>query len=173
MLGESNPNAFTLSLRAMRSTVADKARAALRKAALGYPETREDFPWGSDGYRPPTKEFIDGIEYDGRKIGEGITTKKGLEQPIYYWDPVIAPSGIIFYDGDMYPEWKGNIFIASLLDMKLVRLELQNDKVVGEEWLLRDRHQRVRDVKQAPDGSLYVLTEAGDGALLRISRPRR
>jgi len=73
----------------------------------------------------------------------------------------------------MFPEWKGNIFIASLLDMKLVRLELLDDKVVGEEWLLRDRHQRVRDVKQASDGSLYVLTEAGDGALLRISRTRR
>ena len=114
-----------------------------------------------------------GIEYDGRKIGEGITTKKGLEQPIYYWDPVIAPSGIVFYDGAMFPEWRGNLFIASLLDMKLVRLELQNDKVVGEEWLLRDRHQRVRDVKQASDGSLYVLTEAGDGALLRISRPSK
>ncbi|MFL6551722.1 MAG: PQQ-dependent sugar dehydrogenase, partial [Povalibacter sp.] len=114
-----------------------------------------------------------GIEYDGRKIGEAITTKEGLEQPIYYWDPVIAPSGIVFYDGDMFPEWKGNLFIASLLDMKLVRLELQNDKVVGEEWLLRDRHQRVRDVKQAPDASLYVLTEASDGALLRISRPNK
>jgi aldose sugar dehydrogenase len=114
-----------------------------------------------------------GIEYSGRKIGDGITARAGLEQPVYYWDPVIAPSGITFYDGDMFPEWKGNLFIASLLDMKLVRLELANDKVVGEEWLLRGRKQRIRDVKQAPDGSLYVLTEAGDGALLRISRPSK
>ncbi len=111
-----------------------------------------------------------GIEYDGRKIGEGITAKTGLEQPVYYWDPVIAPSGMTFYDGDMFPEWKGNLFIAGLVDMKLVRLEFAGDKVIGEEWLLRDRRQRIRDVKQASDGSLYVLTEAGDGAILRLSR---
>ena len=70
-------------------------------------------------------------------------------------------------------EWKGNLFIASLLDMKLVRLELANDKVVGEEWLLRGRYQRVRDVKQAPDGSLYVLTEHEDGVLLQLKRENR
>ncbi|HEY5807287.1 MAG TPA: PQQ-dependent sugar dehydrogenase, partial [Povalibacter sp.] len=111
-----------------------------------------------------------GIEYHGPKIGAGITAKEGLEQPVYYWDPVIAPSGMTFYDGDLLPEWKGNLFIASLLDMKLVRLQLTNDKVTGEEWLLQDRKQRVRDVKQGPDGALYVLTEAGDGALLRVGR---
>ena len=113
-----------------------------------------------------------GIEYDGRKIGEGATAKAGLTQPVYYWDPVIAPSGMTFYDGDMFPEWKGNLFIASLLDMKLVRLEFADDKVVGEEWLLRGRNQRVRDVKQAPDGSLYVLTEHGNGVLLQLKREK-
>ena len=114
-----------------------------------------------------------GIEYSGPKIGEGLTAKDGLEQPVYYWDPVIAPSGMTFYDGDLFPEWNGNLFVASLLDMKLVRLQLENDKVIGEEWLLQDRKQRVRDVKQGPDGALYVLTEAGDGALLRIGRRTR
>ena len=106
-------------------------------------------------------------------VGEGLTAKDGLEQPVYYWDPVIAPSGMTFYDGDLFPEWNGNLFVASLLDMKLVRLQLENDKVIGEEWLLQDRKQRVRDVKQGPDGALYVLTEAGDGALLRIGRRTR
>lgn len=110
-----------------------------------------------------------GIEYAGPKIGDGITQKEGMEQPVYYWDPVIAPSGMIVYDGTMFPEWQGNIFVGGMASMKLVRLQLENGKVVGEEWLLRDRG-RIRDVRQATDGSIYVLTEAADGAILRIGR---
>ena len=111
-----------------------------------------------------------GIEYSGPKIGEGITAKEGLEQPVYYWDPVIAPSGMIVYDGSMFPEWQGNIFVGALGGMKLVRLQLQDGKVAGEEWLLQDRGRRIRDVKQGPDGAIYVVTEAADGELLKISR---
>lgn len=111
-----------------------------------------------------------GIEYSGPKIGEGLTAKEGLEQPVYYWDPVIAPSGMIFYDGDMFPEWHGNIFVGGLASMKLVRLQMQDGKVVGEEWLLTDRGQRIRDVKQGPDGAIYVVTEAPDGEILKLSR---
>lgn len=113
-----------------------------------------------------------GIEYAGGKIGEGITAKEGLEQPVYYWDPVIAPSGMIFYDGALFPEWQGNIFVGSLGGTKLVRLQLQNGKVTGEEWLLRDHGQRVRDVQQGPDGAIYVLSEAADGAVTRIAKKR-
>jgi glucose/arabinose dehydrogenase len=111
-----------------------------------------------------------GIEYAGPKIGEGLTAREGLEQPVYYWDPVIAPSGMIFYDGEMFPEWKGNIFVGGLASMKLVRLELRDGKVVGEEWLLTDRGERIRDVKQGPDGAIYVVTEAPDGEILKLSR---
>lgn len=111
-----------------------------------------------------------GIEYAGPKIGDGLTAKEGLEQPVYYWDPVIAPSGMVVYDGALFPEWQGNIFVGGMVSMKLVRLQLENGKVTGEEWLLQDRGQRIRDVKQGPDGAIYVVTEAADGALLRIAR---
>jgi glucose/arabinose dehydrogenase len=111
-----------------------------------------------------------GIEYSGPKIGDGITAKEGMEQPVYYWDPVIAPSGMIVYDGGMFPEWQGNIFVGGMASTKLVRLQMQDGKVVGEEWLLQDRGRRIRDVKQGPDGAIYVVTEAADGELLKISR---
>jgi glucose/arabinose dehydrogenase len=111
-----------------------------------------------------------GIEYAGPKIGDGITAKEGMEQPVYYWDPVIAPSGMIVYDGAMFPEWQGNIFVGGMASMKLVRLQLESGKVTGEEWLLTDRSQRIRDVKQGPDGAIYVLSEAADGAITRIAK---
>ena len=111
-----------------------------------------------------------GIDYPGPKIGDGITAKAGLEQPVYYWDPVIAPSGMIFYDGNLFPEWKGDIFVGGLNSLQLVRLKLKDDKVAGEEWLLKDRKSRIRDVRQGPDGAIYVVTEAADGQLLRIGR---
>ena len=127
---------------------------------LNQPQPGHNYGWPVITY---------GIEYAGPKIGDGITQKEGMEQPVYYWDPVIAPSGMIVYNGTMFPEWQGNIFVGGMASMKLVRLKLENDKVVGEEWLLRDRG-RVRDVRQGPDGAIYVLLEAGDGALLRIAR---
>ena len=95
-----------------------------------------------------------------------------MEQPTYYWDPVIAPSGAQFYTGDAFPEWKGNLFVGSLKDMRLVRLVLEGDKVTGEEQLLADRSQRVRDVRQGADGALYVVTDKPNGELWRIA-PRR
>ena len=127
---------------------------------LNQPQPGRNYGWPVITY---------GIEYAGPKIGEGITQKEGMEQPVYYWDPVIAPSGMIVYDGSMFPEWQGNIFVGGMASMKLVRLQLENDKVVGEEWLLRDRG-RVRDVRQGADGAIYVLLEAADGAIVRIAR---
>jgi glucose/arabinose dehydrogenase len=111
-----------------------------------------------------------GIEYTGPRIGDGITAKEGLEQPVYYWDPVIAPSGMIFYTGNLFPEWQGDIFVGGLSSEKLVRLRLKDHKVVGEEWLLQDRKARIRDVQQGPDGAIYVVTDSGNGQLLRLSR---
>jgi glucose/arabinose dehydrogenase len=113
-----------------------------------------------------------GEEYAGVPISGAATTREGMEQPVYYWDPVIAPSGLQFYSGDAFPEWRGNLFVGSLKDMRLVRLVLENDRVVGEEHLLVDRSQRVRDVRQGPDGALYVVTDMPDGELWKIA-PRR
>jgi aldose sugar dehydrogenase len=113
-----------------------------------------------------------GIEYSGRPIPDAVTARPGMEQPVYYWDPVIAPSGAQLYTGDAFPAWRGNLFVGSLGDMALVRLTLENGRVTGEEHLLADRKQRVRDVRQGPDGALYVVTDQQDGELWKIA-PRR
>jgi glucose/arabinose dehydrogenase len=113
-----------------------------------------------------------GIEYSGSPIRGAVTSREGFEQPVYYWDPVIAPSGLQFYTGDAFPAWRGNVFIGALREQRLVRLVLENDRVVGEEHLLADRGQRVRDVRQGPDGALYVVTDQSDGELWKIV-PRR
>ena len=108
-----------------------------------------------------------GVDYSGEPIGEG-THKEGLEQPLHYWDPSIAPSGLAFYTGDRFPEWRGSLFVGSLKFQLLVRLELDGERVVREERLLPDLGARVRDVRQGQDGLLYLLTDAPDGAILRI-----
>lgn len=109
-----------------------------------------------------------GLEYSRKPVGEG-PVKAGLEQPIYYWDPVISPSSLMFYSGDMFPQWKGNAFVTSLSQTHLARLVLEGDRVVGEERLLADRKERLRLVRQAPDGALYVLTDGPQGKLLRVT----
>lgn len=109
-----------------------------------------------------------GENYDGSPIGVGITQKEGMEQPVYYWDPVIAPGGMTFYDGAMFPEWQGDLLIASLNPGGLVRLRLSGDRVVGEERFLEGT--RIRDVQVAPDGAVLVLVDAQGGEVLRLSR---
>ena len=88
---------------------------------------------------------------------------------MYYWDPVIAPSGAQFYTGDAFPEWKGSLFVGSLKDRKLVRLVLEEAKVKGEEHLLAERGQRIRDVRQGPDGALYIVTDEENGELWKLA----
>jgi glucose/arabinose dehydrogenase len=100
------------------------------------------------------------------KAKEGITTKEGTEQPVYYWYPDIAPSGMMFYTGDLFPQWKGNLFIGALAGKFLVRLILDGNKVISEEHLLIAQGERIRDVRQGPEGAVYVLTESG--AILRL-----
>ncbi len=108
-----------------------------------------------------------GEEYSGEPIPGNITARDGLEQPVYYWDPVIAPSGMQFYTGNAFPAWKDSVFIGGLASQRLVRLVIKDKKVTGEEHLLTDRGSRIRDVRQGPDGLLYVVTDEGE--LLKIS----
>ncbi len=102
-----------------------------------------------------------GIEYKGAKIGDSIQVKEGMEQPVYYWDPVLSPSGMTFYSGKNIPEWKNNLFIGGLSGSHIARLVIENNRVTGEERLLADEKQRFRDVKEGSDGALYAVTDGG------------
>ncbi|MHC2992689.1 glucose dehydrogenase [Pontibacter sp. HJ8] len=110
-----------------------------------------------------------GTEYSGEPIPNAVTQREGFQQPVYYWDPVIAPSGAQFYSGDAFPEWRGNLFVGSLKEMRLVRLVIEDGRVKGEEHLLTDRGQRIRDVRQGPDGALYLVTDQENGELWKIT----
>jgi glucose/arabinose dehydrogenase len=102
-----------------------------------------------------------GIEYAGGKVGEGIQQKAGMEQPVYYWDPVISPGGMTFYTGNAIPEWKNNLFIGGLSSTHIARLVIKNNKVVGEEKLLADKSERFRALVTGKDGALYTVTDGG------------
>lgn len=127
---------------------------------LNTPEAGKNYGWPVISY---------GVNYNGSDVGEGIAAREGMEQPRYFWDPVIAPSGMVFYQGEMFPEWQGDLLIGSLTPGGLVRLTLEGERVTGEEVLLPDLG-RVRDVEVAPDGSLLLLIDQQDGAVMRISR---
>jgi glucose/arabinose dehydrogenase len=128
---------------------------------LNRPQPGKNYGWPVITY---------GKDYSGAKIGIG-TSAPGMEQPIYYWDPSIAPSGLEFYTGDAFPAWKGDAFIGSLKFGLLVRLDMDGEKVVKEERLLEDIGERIRDVRQGPDGFLYLLTDSSEGRVLQI-RPQ-
>jgi glucose/arabinose dehydrogenase len=122
-------------------------------------ERGKDYGWPTIGY---------GEEYSGERIHES-TQGPGMEQPVYYWDPVISPSGLTIYSGDLFPEWRGNFFIGGLSSRALVRLVMEGDRVVGEERLLTDLNARIREVVQGPDGALYLLTDDQNGRLLKVT----
>lgn len=110
-----------------------------------------------------------GEEYSGLSIGDGATARDGLTQPVYYWDPVIAPSGAQWYTGDAFPAWKGNLLVGALRERKLVRLIVEGQRVVGEEWLLADRGKRLRDVRQDAAGALFIVTDEDDGEVWKLT----
>jgi len=127
-----------------------------------------DYGWPAVSYG----RQYDARQADGRKnvpVGNGRTSMPGIEEPVYYWVPSIAPSGMMFYSGDLFPEWKGNLFVGGMAEPSLVRLVLKGERVIGEERLLTERKARVREVRQGPDGAVYVLSGP---QLLRVS-PRR
>jgi glucose/arabinose dehydrogenase len=108
-----------------------------------------------------------GVHYSGEKIGEG-TRKQGLEQPAFYWDPSIAPSGMAFYTGDKFPAWRGSVLVGALAGKLVARLETSGNKVTGEERMLQNLGERIRDVRQGPDGFVYLLTDSAQGRILRM-----
>jgi len=129
---------------------------------LNQPEAGRNYGWPVITY---------GVDYSGAKIGEG-TAKEGMEQPVYYWDPVIAPSGMEFYTGDVFPGWKGSILVGGMRPGLLVRLAMSDGKVTSEERYLGDLGERIRDVRQAPDGNVYVITDSPQGRILRLTPSR-
>jgi glucose/arabinose dehydrogenase len=126
---------------------------------LNRPEAGKDYGWPTIGY---------GEEYSGVSI-HASTQGPGMEQPVYYWDPVISPSGMTIYTGELFPEWRDNVFIGGLSSQALVRLMMRNDRVVGEERLLTDLRARIREVVQGPEGALYLLTDDTNGKLLKLT----
>ncbi len=125
---------------------------------LNHPERGKNYGWPAITY---------GVDYSGARIGEGVS-KEGMEQPVYYWDPVIAPSGMAFYTGDAIPGWKGSILVGSMTPGALVRLVMQDGRVVREERYLGDLRESIRDVQQGPDGFVYAVTKSNNGRVLRI-----
>lgn len=123
----------------------------------------ENYGWPLQAY---------GIEYNGQAIQGSETQRPNMQQPVYYWDPVIAPSGMVFYTGNAFPEWRGNAFIGGMVVRSIVRVRIENERVTGIEYIANQRNQRVRDVRQGPDGFLYVVTDENNGELWRV-RPRR
>lgn len=127
-----------------------------------------NIPLAGRNYGWPVIGF--GIDYSGARI-HASTQKAGMEQPIHHWTPSIAPSGLAFYTGDRFPGWKSSAFVGALAGQMLVRLELDGEKVVHEERMLKELRSRIRDVRQGPDGLVYLLTDESDGRILRLRPP--
>lgn len=126
---------------------------------INIPAAGKNYGWPVIGY---------GIDYSGQKMHDS-TSKAGMEQPVHYWVPSIAPSGMAFYTADRFPAWKGSLFVGALAGEHLARLTLDGEHVVSEERLLSERKERIRDVRQGPDGYLYVVTDERNGKILRVS----
>jgi len=166
----ARPEIWTIGHRNIQSAAINPATGELWEVEHGTKGGDEiniarkgkDYGWPTIAY---------GIEYQGGPITGGITAKPGMEQPIYYWDPVIAPSGMTFYTGSLFPAWKGSLFIGGLGSTNLVRLDVSGDRITGEERLLTDlqpKPERIRDVRQGPDGALYLLTDNTQGRILKL-----
>lgn len=154
-IGHRNPQGAALDEQGRLWTVSHGARGG---DEINRPEKGKNYGWPVISY---------GTTYGGTKIGEG-TAKQGMEQPVFYWDPSIAPSGMMIYSGKLWPEWKGDIFVGSLKYDFLSRLDRDGDAIATEERLFQDRFIRIRDVREGPDGAIWFLVE-GDDALYRMT----
>jgi len=157
--GHRNVQAATLDSRGELWTVEHGARGG---DELNNPQPGKNYGWPVITY---------GMDYSGAQIGYG-TSRPGMEQPVYYWDPVIAPSGSTFYSGTAFPEWRGDLLVGSLTPGGLVRLRIVNGRVTQEERYLAELRERIRDVREGPDGAIYLLTDSSRGRLLRVEPAR-
>jgi glucose/arabinose dehydrogenase len=157
--GHRNIQAAALDASGRLWTVEHGARGG---DELNHPEAGRNYGWPVVTY---------GVDYSGARIGVG-TSRPGMEPPVYYWDPVIAPSGAVFYTGQAFPDWRGDLLVGSLQPGRLVRLRIENDRVVREERFLAELGERIRDVRQGPDGLVYLLTDSPQGRILRIEPVR-
>lgn len=155
-IGHRNPEGAALDPRTGQLwTVEHGARGG---DEINHPEAGKNYGWPLVTY---------GVDYSGAKIGIG-TAKAGMEQPVFYWDPSIAPSGLMVYDGNAFPAWKGSLFVGALKFELLSRLTRSGDRITGEERLLTDLGERIRDVRQGPDDLIYLLTDSTRGRILRL-----
>jgi glucose/arabinose dehydrogenase len=130
---------------------------------INIPLAGRNYGWPVIGY---------GIDYSGAKIHQS-SHKEGMEQPVKYWVPSIAPSGMAFYTGELFPTWRGNLFVGALVPKLLVRLELDGEQVVNEERILQGLSERIRDVRQGPDGALWLATDSSNGRILRVTPAKK
>lgn len=154
--GHRNPQAMAFDAKGVLWEIEHGPRGG---DELNQPKAGANYGWPVITY---------GQEYSGQPIGAQLTQKAGMEQPAYYWDPVIAPSGMVFYDGDLFADWKGSLLTGGLAGKALVRLTLEGEKVTGEARYLQGE-ARIRDVDVAADGAVMILTDAADGALIRLA----
>ena len=153
--GHRNVQAAALDARGELWTVEHGARGG---DELNNPQPGKNYGWPVITY---------GMDYSGAQIGYG-TSRPGMEQPVYYWDPVIAPSGATFYSGTAFPDWRGDLLVGSLRPGALVRLRIANGRVTVEERYLDELGERIRDVREGPDGAIYLLTDSSRGRLIRV-----
>jgi glucose/arabinose dehydrogenase len=153
--GHRNVQAAALDARGELWTVEHGARGG---DEVNHPQPGKNYGWPVITY---------GVDYSGARIGFG-TAQPGMEQPVYYWDPVIAPSGATFYSGRAFPDWRGDLLVGSLRPGALVRLRIANGRVTREERYLDELGERIRDVREGPDGAIYLLTDSSRGRLLRV-----
>jgi glucose/arabinose dehydrogenase len=164
--GDARPEIWSYGHRNMQGAAIEPAtgrfwtieHGAAGGDELNHPEAGKNYGWPVITY---------GIDYNGRRIGIGAV-KEGMEQPVFYWDPVIAPSGMTFYTGNAFPGWKGDMFVGSMNPGCLVRLVIKNGQVALEERYLGDLHERIRDVQEGADGLLYLITDNSNGRVLRV-----
>lgn len=156
----ARPEIWSYGSRSPEGLAFDPATGQLWESELG-PRGGDEINIIKKGANYGWPVIVHGIDYPGTPIGDGITHKDGMEQPVYYWDPSSDPAGIAFYRGNMFPQWKGSLFVAMMNGKFLDRLTIGNDRVVSEEGLLGDLGTRIRDVMVGPDGAVYVLTDSG------------
>lgn len=158
--GDAFPEIWSYGHRNVQGLAWDPATGGLWNSEFG-PRGGDEINLVKPGKNYGWAEIGYGIEYSGKKVGAGITQKEGMEQPVYYWDPVLSPSGMVFYDSANIPEWKNNLFIGGLNGNHIARLRIENNRVTGEERLLEKEKQRFRDITVGTDGNLYSVTDEG------------